>query len=63
MEYDVEVRCIKQYLALKVSLHWKPNQYNVYLHARSVDDPQKEGGKLLSILYHPNTDSNSRGQE
>ena len=43
-QYQVDLRCLKQYLALEVALHWKPNQYNVFLHTRAVNDPPKEDG-------------------
>lgn len=48
-EYKVDIRRVKRYLALDVTVHRKPNRYNVFLHARSVDDPPKDDGKKPSF--------------
>ena len=50
-EYKVDVRRVKRYLALDVAVHCKPNRYNVFLHARLVDDPLKNNGKTLQTPY------------
>ena len=50
-KYQVDVCCIWQYLALEVSLHHKPNLYNVFLHARVKDDPKKEDGMCFAMWW------------
>ena len=46
------MHCIRQYLALEVSLHRKPNLYNVFLHARAKDDPKKAGGTYFIVWWY-----------
>ena len=50
-EHEVDVHQVKQYLALQVAFNRRPNRYNVFLHAQSIDDPAEKNGTFDPHCY------------